>query len=162
MERSPEFRQAITHREERKEEKQADLQANKLTQALTIMMNRDLRNPMTPPTQLVKSRWPPVWTGQQFDKWKLEVEKWTENNKLTEEDKYVDLMESLKRNETIKDFVTKTLVDKVGERRTVMRVLEAMAEKYSKTVCEKIMDTMKKICGFWTEDKVDAFIDRFD
>ena len=90
------------------------------------------------------------------------MEKWTENNKSTEEDKYVDLMESLKKNKTIKDFVTKTLVDKVGERRTVTRVLEAMAEKYSKIVCEKIMDTMKKICGFWTDDKVDALIDRFE
>ena len=113
LERTPEFRQAITTREERKEEKRAELQTNLLSQALTVWMNRDPRNPTTLTTQLVKSRWPPVWTGQQFDKWKLKVEKWTENNKSTEEDKYVDLMESLKKNETIKDFMTKTLVDKV-------------------------------------------------
>ena len=43
-------------------------------------------------TQLVKSRWPPSWSGQKFEKWKLEIEKWTENNKSTEEDKYVNLM----------------------------------------------------------------------
>ena len=102
-----------------------------------MMETRDPRNPTTPTTQLVKSRWPPVWTGQQFDKWKLEVEKWTENNKSTEDDKYVDLMESLKKNETIKDFMMKTLVEKVGETRTVRRILEAMAEKYSKTLCKK-------------------------
>ena len=69
LERILEFRQALTNREERKEEKQAELQANKLEQALRIMMEtRDPRNPTTPTTQLVKSRWPPVWTGQQFDK----------------------------------------------------------------------------------------------
>ena len=32
-------------------------------------------------------------------------------------------MESLKKNENIKEFVVKTLVEKVGETRTVKRVL---------------------------------------
>ena len=81
-------------------------------------------------TQLIKARWPPVWVGQKFDKWRLEIEKWKENNKSTKEDKYVDLFESLKKNDTIKEFVTKTLVDKSGETRTVDRVLTVMAEKY--------------------------------
>ena len=76
-------------------------------------------NPNNQTTQLIKARWPPVWVGQKFDKWKLEVEKWKENNKSTEEDKFVDLLESLKKNETIKEFVTKTLVDKIREVRTV-------------------------------------------
>ena len=70
-------------------------------------------------------------------------------------------MESLKKNKTIKDLVTKTLVEKIGETRTVKRVLDVMAEKYSKTICEKIMETMKKISGFRTDDKADALIDRF-
>ena len=115
-----------------------------------------------PTTQLVKSRWPPVWSGQKFDKWKLEIEKWTENNWSTEEHKYVDLMESLKKNEAIKDFVTKTLVEKVGETRTVQRILDLMAAKYAKTLSEKIMDTMKKICGFQTDKKVDVLLDDFE
>ena len=74
----------------------------------------------------------------------------------------MDLLESLKKNDTIKDFVTKTLVEKVCETRTVDRVLNVMAEKYSKTTCEKIKDTMKKISGFKTDDKVDNLIDNFD
>ena len=37
-------------------------------------------------------------------------------------------MESLKKNENIKEFVVKTLVEKVGETRTVKRVLEVMIE----------------------------------
>ena len=67
LERIPEFRQAITNREEKKEEKQAELQANKLGEAVRLIME-NTRNPTTQTTQLVKSRWPPVWTGQQFDK----------------------------------------------------------------------------------------------
>merc|ERR1711984_37868 len=119
-------------------------------------------NAANPTTQLIKERWPPVWIGQKFDKWRLEIEKWKENNKSTEEDKYVDLLESLMKNETIKEFVTKTLVDKVGDTRTVDRVLTVMAEKYSKTTCEKITDTIKKISGFVTDNKVDTLIDNFD
>jgi len=74
----------------------------------------------------------------------------------------MDLLESLKKNDTIKDFVTKTLIEKVGEMRTVDRVLNVMAEKYSKMTCEKIKDTMKKISEFKTNDKVDNLIDNFD
>jgi len=110
----------------------------------------------------VKPRWPPGWSGQKFDKWKTEIEKWRQNNKSTEEDKYMDLIESLKKNDTIKDFVAKTLIEKVGDTRTVERVLNVMTEKYSKTTCEKIKDTMKKISNFKTNDKVDNLIDNFD
>merc|ERR1712030_240225 len=40
--------------------------------------------------------------------------------------------------------------------------LGVMAEKYSKTICEQIKDTMKKICGFKMSEKVDILIDNFD
>ena len=56
--------------------------------------------PANPTTQLVKSRWPPGWSGQKFDKWRTEIEKWRQNNKSTEEDKYMDLIESLKKKTT--------------------------------------------------------------
>ena len=49
-------------------------------------------------TQLVKSRPPPLWSGQNFDRWKIEVERWYENNRASVEDKFLDLMESLKNN----------------------------------------------------------------
>merc|ERR1712105_480060 len=45
---------------------------------------------------------------------------------------------------------------------TVDRVLTVMAEKYSMTVCEKIMEVMKKISNFRMDDKVDTLIDNFD
>merc|ERR1712030_10354 len=40
--------------------------------------------------------------------------------------------------------------------------LGVMAEKYSKTICEQIKDTMKKICGFKMSEKVDTLIDNLD
>ena len=84
------------------------------------------------------------------------MEKWAENNKATEEDKFVDLLESLKKNEPIKTYVNKTLVEKLGERREVKRVLDVMAEKYSKTECERITGVMKIISGMKMDKKVDT------
>ena len=54
------------------------------------------------------------------------------------------------------------MVEKIRETRTVDRVLTVMAEKYSKTVCEKITETMKRISGFRTDKKVDVLIDNFE
>ena len=31
--------------------------------------------------QLVKPRFPPLWSGQEYDKWRVEVEKWFDKNK---------------------------------------------------------------------------------
>merc|ERR1712030_179214 len=107
-------------------------------------------------TQLVKPRLPPGWSGQQFDKWRAEVEKWNENNRATDEDKFVNLVESLKKNDAVKDFVSKSLLDKIGETRTVKKILEILAEKYSKTTCEQIKNTMKKIFNQKMNEKVDA------
>ena len=55
--------------------------------------------------QLVKPRFPSLWSGQEYDRWRVEVEKWYDNNKSTDEEKYIDFMESLKKNENIKEFV---------------------------------------------------------
>ena len=41
-------------------------------------------------TQLVKSRQPPLWTRQQFDRWRLEMERWYDNNQASDEEKYID------------------------------------------------------------------------
>ena len=71
-------------------------------------------------------------------------------------------MENLKKNEKIKDFITKTLEEKIRDKRMVNRVLNIMSEKYSMTVCEKITELMKKISCFSTEEKVDTLIDNFN
>ena len=35
-------------------------------------------------TQLPKPRLPPLWSGQKFDRWKVEVERWYENDKSSD------------------------------------------------------------------------------
>merc|ERR1712030_294504 len=37
-----------------------------------------------------------------------------------------------------------------------------MAEKFSKTVCERVKETMKKICAFKMSGSVDSLIDNFE
>ena len=52
-------------------------------------------------------------------------------------------------------------MEKIGVTQTVKKILDLMAEKYGKTLSEKIMETMKKICGFRTDNKVDVLLDDF-
>ena len=109
----PEFKRQIGNKLANMEEKQAETQARKLGEAVKEILNTVCQVPaVNPPqnqatTQLIKARLPPVWVGQKFDKWRTEVEKWKENNILTDEEKFVDLLESLKKNDKIIEFVTK-------------------------------------------------------
>ena len=108
------LRQAVTERER----KMKAITANEMGETIKMIMERmETRNQNNPTTQLVKPRNPLIWSGQKFEKWRLEIEKWSENNKSTDEDKYGDLMESLKKNNVIKEFLTKTLVEKIGTTR---------------------------------------------
>ena len=113
-------------------------------------------------TQLVKTRFPPIWSGQLFDRWKIEVERWSTNNKSSDEDKYVDLLESLKKNDAIKEYVNRTLIEKVGEDRNVKKVLDVMNEKFSKTKGENLLELMKDISGFKTDENIETLIDKFE
>ena len=67
------------------------------------------------------------------------------HNKTSEEEKYLDLLESLKKNNTIKEYVNRTLIEKVGNDRTVKKILDVLAEKYSKTKGEQMLDLMRMI-----------------
>ena len=122
------FRTAL----EERNKKEKELQASKIGEVVKEIIEQIDKKNRT--TQLVKSRFPPTWSGQDFEKWKIEIERWFDNNKSSDEDKYIDLMESLKKNEVIKEFVVKTLVEKVGTMRTVKRVMEVMAKKYANKI----------------------------
>ena len=52
-------------------------------------------------TQLTKARVPPLWTVQKYDRWRIEVERLCANSKSTDEEMYIDLLESLKKNDAI-------------------------------------------------------------
>ena len=73
------------------------------------------------------------------------------------------MIESLKKNEVIKAFVNRTLIEKVGETRTVDKVLEIMSEKFDRNMSEKTLDMMRKISGegFKSDESVDKMMDRF-
>ena len=79
-----------------------------------------------------------------------EVKNWTANSKASEEDKFIDLLESLKENYAIKEYVHRTLIEKVGNNRTVERMLKVLNEKYLITKAEKILGLMnKRIISKW-------------
>ena len=58
----------------------------------------------------MKSKQSPIWTDQKFDRLRIEVEKWYDNNKALDEEKYIDLLESLKKNYAAKGYLFKTVV----------------------------------------------------
>ena len=113
--------------------------------------------------QIVKPRPPPLWTGQKFDRWKAEVISWRNHGRGNDEEKYLDLIESLKKNEAIKEFVNRTLIERVGETRTVDKILEIMSEKFDRNMGEKTLEMMRKISGegFKSDESVDKMMDRF-
>ena len=79
-------------------------------------------------------------------------------------EKYIDLLKSLKKNDAMKGCVVNTLVEKVGETRTVKKVKYIMSEKYAKTLGERTQDMMRKIGGssFKSEEKIEMKIDIFE
>ena len=97
---------------------------SKFAESVKLALESKVTPGVTPgaTTQLVKTRQPPLWSGQKFDRWKVEVERCYENNKSSDEEKCIGLLESVKKNDVIKDFVVNTLVEKVGTRWTAMRL----------------------------------------
>ena len=67
--------------------------------------------------QIVKPRLPLTWSGQRFDIWRNEVEKWYEENRNPEANKYQDLTESLKliKDEKVRTYVNKALLERVRD-----------------------------------------------
>ena len=50
-----------------------------------------------------------------------------------EEDKYVDLLESLKKNNSFKDYMSRIIIEKVEENMNENKILEIMNKKFSET-----------------------------
>ena len=81
---------------------------------------------------------------------KNEVESWDRGNKDTPIVKYNDLIESLKKNNDIKDYVVTVILDRTQEAddRSVDKILAILAEKYAKTTVETSKDILKEILEF--------------
>ena len=99
LKRIPELRKQIEERAIFEADRQAKTQAEIMSRVM-----RDAAATAEPrnTTQLVKARWPSGWSGQRFDKWQIEIEKWSQNNKSTEEDKFMDLIEISRRMRRLK------------------------------------------------------------
>ena len=104
----------------------------------------------------------PKWIGQEFEVWRKEMEKWHENDKSTEETNYCNVMESLKKNDKIKDYVVTTLAEKTEDNRKVTAILEVMAEKYERTESERCLELMKQIVNFKVDGEIESITDRFE
>ena len=76
----------------------------------------------------------PKWIGHDFEVWKKELEKWRENDKLSEETKYCNVLESLKKNEKVKEFILSTVVEKTERDKTVESILKVLEDKYARTM----------------------------
>ena len=115
-------------------------------------------------TEIRKTKQVPIWTGYKFETWKAEIEGWCTDTNQSEQWKYQEVIESLKKNNKIQDFVNNTLIDRIGETKTVKRVLDVLSEKYEKSISEKIMDVIKKISGegYKAEENVDKMLDKFE
>merc|ERR1711962_1621067 len=94
---------------------------------------------------------------------KAEVISWHNHGRGNNEEKFLDLIESRKKNDVIKVFVNRTLIEKIGTTRTVDRILEIMSEKFYINMGEKTIEIMRKISGggFMSNENVDKMMDRF-
>ena len=81
-------------------------------------------------TQITKAKQPPIWVGQSFDRYKKEVEAWEQSNKNTSITKYQDLLESLKKNKDLKEYVITVILENTVkiEDQTMEKILKS---KYS-------------------------------
>ena len=119
MKRIPGFKEQLEYRRKKRDE----IRVGQIAEAVkTAMETVEKKGRGETKTQLMKTRLPPIWSRQEFDRWRIEVEKWFDNNKSTEEEKYIDLLERLKKNDAIKEFVVKILVKKVREVKTGKKI----------------------------------------
>ena len=87
LKRVPGFREAVNARQQQTEE----VRSAKIGEYLKIAIETvDKKNRPGATTQLNKPRFPSLWSGQKYDRWKIEGEKWCDNNKAKDEEKYID------------------------------------------------------------------------
>ena len=87
----------------------------------------------------------PKWLGQSYDIWMNEIDRWTKNEKSLDKTKYCDVLESLKKNDTVKDYAISLIVERTERLRVFKSILDVMDEKYLKKVDEKTLEVIKSI-----------------
>ena len=97
----------------------------------------------------------PKWSEQSYEVWKNEIERWILNDKSSYETKYCNVLESLKKNDAVKEYAMGKIVEKTKRLRMVKSVLYVMDEKYLRKVGEKTLEVMKKITEYKIEGAVE-------
>jgi hypothetical protein len=115
--------------------------------------------------QVMKLKTPPTWVGTNFECWKEDVTHWAANNKDDPYNKCQDLLESLKKNPVVKQYLIDVLIDgtKAGEDRMVEKILDLMNDRFAKTQPEHLKDLFDKMrkLEMGQEETCEEFWDRF-
>ena len=76
------FREAVIARN-----KKEKINVENLAEAMRVAIEtKEKKDRPGGTAQLIKWRLPPLWSGQEFYRWRIEVEKWFNNNRSTEEE----------------------------------------------------------------------------
>ena len=101
------------------------------------------------PAQVIKVKSPPFWAGECFADYRAEVEAWEQAHTGETFTKYSEFINELKRNKTkpgLSDYVSKIIIEKTKQNKSVKSILDALQEKYELTKKEKfahLIDLMK-------------------
>jgi hypothetical protein len=136
---------------------------------IAITMNKyNKPKPSTEPrrAQIIKAKKPPSWAGEKFEKYKEQVEAWDDANKADDYEKYMDLLENLKKNDLTKQFVINVIIEKTAKKedKTVKKIMAIMEEKFGRTKTEKFNDILNKILEFSVgdEESHEEYWDKFE
>ena len=77
--------------------------------------------------------------------WMNEIDRWTNNEKSLDETKYCNVLESLKKNDAVKNYAISQIVERTEGLRTFKSILDMMDEKYLEKEGEKTLEVVKSI-----------------
>ena len=82
----------------------------------------------------------PKWSQEKYEAWKNEIERWTANNKSSDDTKYCNVLESLKKNDAVSEYAMSQIVERTEGLRMVQSILNVMDKKYLRAIGEKTLE----------------------
>jgi hypothetical protein len=131
----------------------------------TMMTYMGTKNEAPKVTQLTKAKPPPIWAGEDFEKYEMEIEAWNLANKADDYEKYGDLLESLKKNKDKEQYVTNFIIGQTTkpEEKTVKNIMILLKDKYGRMKTEKLKGVLNEILEFQIDENEtgEEYWDRF-
>ena len=84
LKRIPRVREQLKRRQQNKENMRASAIGEYVKLAIE---SAETKNRPGGVSQIAKPRLPPLWSEKKYNRWKIEVEKWNDNNKLSDDEK---------------------------------------------------------------------------